>query len=205
MRPKQRALSRRILVLVKISALYSLREREKAHRMVHRELQRGDLSPRFFSELFIHLLLFLGYPAMLDGLECVAHVSPRHGRHTLRTRSSAAHKQGKRILERIYGQQTSKLLRGLDDLYPGLSHRITQDAYGLIMNRVGLTLPERELANVVVLYAHGFDRQLYSHLRGAIRVGVSKKTLKTVILVTAKTIGKRSKQTIATIDKIRNA
>ncbi|MCX6143778.1 MAG: carboxymuconolactone decarboxylase family protein [Ignavibacteriales bacterium] len=163
---------------MKISALYSLRERDKAHSIVHREL---------------------------DGLESIAHASPHGRRRILRARGSDAQKRGKRILERIYGQQISRLLRRLDDLYPGLAHKITQDAYGLIMNRVGLTLPQRELANVVVLYAHGFDRQLYSHLRGAIRVGISKKTLKTVILVTAKTIGKRSKQTLDTIEKIRIA
>jgi 4-carboxymuconolactone decarboxylase len=205
MRPKQKVLSRRILILVKVSALYSKAEREKAHRIVHRELSRGGLSPTFFSELFIHLSLFLGYPATLDGLESLAHGSPHRRSRTPKTRSSDADKHGKRILKRIYGQQTTKLLQHLDDLYPGLAKRITQDAYGLIMNRVGLTLPERELANVVVLYAHGFDRQLYSHLRGAVRVGINKNTLKTVILVTAKIIGKRSKQTLETIDRIRNA
>ena len=109
---------------------------------------------------------------------------------------------GKRILERIYGQQTPKLLRHLDNVHPGLGHRITQDAYGLIMNRDGMTLPERELANVVVLYAHGFDRQLYSHLRGALRVGVSKRTLKSVILLAADMVARASEQTLEIIDKL---
>ena len=199
---RQRSLSRRSFVLVKISALYALRERVKARAIVLRELRSGKPSPRFFSELFIHLSLFLGYPAMLDGLETVADASPQRRRRSLRAQESTAHKHGKQILERIYGQQAPKLLRHLDDLYPGLGHRITQDAYGRIMNRDGLTLPERELANVVVLYAHGFDRQLYSHLRGALRVGVSKKTLKSVILLTADIVAKASKQTLDTIDKL---
>jgi 4-carboxymuconolactone decarboxylase len=140
---------------------------------------------------------------MLDGLESVAGASPQRRRRSLTTPRRTAHKDGERVLKRIYGEQTPKLLRHFDELYPGLGHRITQDAYGLIMNRDGLTLPERELANVVVLFAHGFDRQLYSHLRGALRVGISKRTLESVILITADLVGKPSKQTVDTIDGLK--
>lgn len=101
-----------------------------------------------------------------------------------------------RILEQIYGGQSSKLLQNLDDLYPGLGHRITKDAYGHIMNPAGLSLPERELADIVILYAHGFGRQLYSHLRGARRVGSSEKTLKSVIMLTANITGRSPKETL---------
>jgi 4-carboxymuconolactone decarboxylase len=199
---RKEILSHRNRVLTEISVLYAMRKRLKAGAIVQRELRRGKLAPKFFSELFIHLSLFLGYPAMLEGLEKVAELSPHGKRSSLSARGSAAHKHGKRILERIYGEQTPKLLRRLDGLYPGLGHRIMQDAYGLIMNRDGLTLSERELANVIVLFTHSFDRQLYSHLRGAIRVGVSKNTLKRVIGLTADIMGKASQQTLRTIDKL---
>ena len=203
MRRRRESLSHRNRVLTEISALYAVRERPKAAVIVQRELRQKKPSPKFFSELFIHLSLFLGYPAMLEGLETVAEVSLRRKRRSLRARGSTAHKQGQRILERIYGEQTSKLLRRLDNLHPGLGHRITQEAYGLIMNRDGLTLPERELANVVVLHAHSFDRQLYSHLRGAIRVGISKSTLQRVIVLTSDIVGIASSRTLATIDNLQ--
>jgi 4-carboxymuconolactone decarboxylase len=139
---------------------------------------------------------------MLDGLENIADASPKRKRLSLRMQGGNAHTIGRRILERIYGGQTSKLLRHLDDLYPGLGHRITQEAYGLIMNRGGLTLRDRELVNVVVLYVHGFKRQLYSHLRGALRVGVSKTTLRSVVLLAANVVGKDSRQALATLDRL---
>jgi 4-carboxymuconolactone decarboxylase len=142
---------------------------------------------------------------MLDGLESISRLSPQRRRDTLKAPDTTSLMHGKQILEQIYGKQTPRLLRHLDELYPGLALRITHDAYGLIMHRAGLTLQERELVNVVVLYALDFDRQLYSHLRGAIRVGVRTTTLKTIILITAKTIGKRSKQSLDTIDSLKNA
>jgi 4-carboxymuconolactone decarboxylase len=201
MPPQRTVLSRRIRILVTISILYALRKRVKARMIVQRVLAREELPPAFFAELFIHLSLFLGYPTMLDGLESIAEVSRGPVRRTLKTSGSSAHKQGRRILKRIYGPQTPKLLHHLDTLYPGLGHRITQDAYGLIMNRGGLSLQERELVNVVVLFCHGLQRQLYSHLRGAIRVGVSRNILRSVVLEAAEISGKSPRRTLGILSK----
>jgi alkylhydroperoxidase/carboxymuconolactone decarboxylase family protein YurZ len=69
------------------------------------------------------------------------------------------------------------------------------------MNRSGLTLQEREMANVVVLFIQGYDRQLYSHLRGALRVGVQKKTLESIILLSAETANMSAKRALALLKK----
>jgi 4-carboxymuconolactone decarboxylase len=195
------SLDRRYRILVKTVALYALGKRTRSHAIVSRSLRSRAVPPQFFSELFIHLSLFLGYPSMLDGLEHVSSVSNPHRRATLKSRGGDAHKEGRNILERIYGDQTPKLLRHLDTLSPGLGHRITQDAYGLIMNRSGLTLQEREMANVVVLFIQGYDRQLYSHLRGALRVGVQRKTLDSIILLSAETANMSAKRALALLKK----
>jgi 4-carboxymuconolactone decarboxylase len=174
-------------------------ERKRARALVTREIRRRGLSPQFFSEVYIHLSLFLGYPLMLEGLEHLADIARSPRRRTLKDSNSSAHRHGRHILRRIYGAQTTKLLRHLDDVYPGLGHRITQDAYGLIMHRPGLTLPERELVNIVVLFVHGFDRQAYSHLRGAMRVGVAARTLMMVIQHAARISGAKPEDALATI------
>ena len=55
-----------------VSALYATRDRAKAFVHIEGSLRQGRLPIHFFSELFIHLSLFLGYPTMLDGLERLA-------------------------------------------------------------------------------------------------------------------------------------
>ncbi len=55
---------------------------------------------------------------------------------------------------------------------------ITEQVYGAVFARSGMSLAERELVNVTVLVIGGFERQLYSHLRGALRVGISGRSLK---------------------------
>ena len=48
----------------------------------------------------------------------------------------------------------------------------------------------------------GFDRQLYSHLGDSLRVGVSKRSLKSVILISADIVGKVSIHTLDTIEEL---
>jgi len=46
----------------------------------------------------------------------------------------------------------------------------------------GLSLRERDVLNAVALALGGSQRQPYSHVRGAIRVGVSPRTIGSVLL-----------------------
>src|SRR5512137_1152774 len=66
------SLTRRLRVLVQLAAFNAMGQRKRARLLVTRELRRSGLSPEFFSEVYIHLSLFLGYPLMLDGLEHLA-------------------------------------------------------------------------------------------------------------------------------------
>jgi 4-carboxymuconolactone decarboxylase len=105
-------------------------------------------------------------------------------------------------LRKVYGDQTPKLLEHLDDLLPGLGMRIAEDAYGTVMARPGLTLAERELVNVIVLFIEGYHRQLYSHLRGSLRSGVSPAVLKSVLRSAGKIAKLDVRRPLATVDDI---
>ncbi|MBI5464604.1 MAG: carboxymuconolactone decarboxylase family protein [Ignavibacteriales bacterium] len=48
-----------------------------------------------------------------------------------------------------------------------------KDTYGKVFARPGLELAERELLNVIVLANQKLERQLYSHIRGALRCGLN--------------------------------
>lgn len=69
---QSRSLPIRFRLFAIVSALYATRDRAKAFVHVERSLRQRSVPASFFSELFIHLSLFLGYPTMLDGLERLA-------------------------------------------------------------------------------------------------------------------------------------
>lgn len=132
----------------------------------------------FFREVLLQLSLLLGYPVLLDGLEFLSTVNPTSNHPAPTVIKVAGHRRrGAALLRKIYGEQAGPLVRNLDRLHPGLARRVVMDAYGAILSRQGLSICERELINVVVLYLLAYERQLYSHVRGALRVGVMPETL----------------------------
>ncbi|MGA3243540.1 MAG: carboxymuconolactone decarboxylase family protein [Bacteroidota bacterium] len=196
-------LTPRTRLITTVSSLYTVRKREKAFRAVERALRKKAYPIRFFSEIFIHLSLFLGYPAMLDGLERLAVMKRRQKfSPTTSKRQKSVAKKGEKILRRIYGKQAMKLISRLDGLENGLGTRITEDAYGAIMGRPGLPLADREVINVVILFLDGFEPQLYSHLRGALRVGVKPRTLQSVLLLAASIASKNPRTAIQILRRI---
>jgi 4-carboxymuconolactone decarboxylase len=66
-----------------------------------------------------------------------------------------------------------KLRRNIDTLHPALDSWMIVEGYGKVLSRPGLDLPRRELCIVAACVASGQDRQLHSHLHGALNVGVA--------------------------------
>ncbi|MBI3586155.1 MAG: carboxymuconolactone decarboxylase family protein [Ignavibacteriales bacterium] len=165
-----------------IATLLAIGKRQKAFSAMKRAIENDQLPRKFFAELLLHLSLFLGFPIMLDGLEKLYVIRPTKQRLNLKQPSrNTLRRKGISILTRIYGEQAQRVLKNLNVLHPELSERIVEDAYGRILSRKGLTLQERELINVTVLSIQGYHRQLFSHLRGAMRVGVPHKKIRTTL------------------------
>ena len=74
-----------------------------------------------------------------------------------------------------------KLRLNVRDLHPALDAWMVVDGYGKVLARPGLDLPRRELCVVAACAAMGQDRQLHSHLRGALNVGVAPDALRDAI------------------------
>ena len=176
-------LTPRLRVCSSITALYAVGKREEASRIIREGMQRLSLPRPMFSELFLHLSLFLGFPAMIDGFETLLAMKPsKKFSKRPNARRTSVRRGGLTLLTQIYGSQTHRVLRRLDELHPELPERIIDDAYGRIVGRQGLSLREREVINVVALALGGYRRQLYSHIRGAIRVGVHPATLASALV-----------------------
>lgn len=179
---RDKTLSVRSKYCVLISSLMASGDMRFLSRWFKKGIQRENLPVVFFEEMMIHLSLVLGYPSMLEGMRFLALA---RGKKSLkrRQRDSVTDKneKGFRILQKVYGAQSEPLLMNLQDLHPEFSHWIGNEVYGRIFSRRGLTLKERELLNVSVLLFQNYEVQLYSHLRGAIRVGTDLKSLRKII------------------------
>jgi 4-carboxymuconolactone decarboxylase len=194
---KPGSLTTREYYAVLIAALFAAGRRDEAAALVERGLQKDLIPERFVRELFLHLSLLLGFPSMLDGLSRLRDVSDRTvtGRATRREQEGDVVRRGNKTLRRIYGKATDRLLANLATLHEIVPSVIVRDAYGRIISRPGMSLREREIVNVVVLSIQKLDRQLYSHLRGALRVGVQPRALKECITLGTRAV--RSSQDTA--------
>ena len=71
----------------------------------------------------------------------------------------------------VYGTMYERLRANIRELHPALDEWMITEGYGKVLSRPGLDLARRELCIVAACAARGQDRQLHSHLHGALNVG----------------------------------
>lgn len=79
--------------------------------------------------------------------------------------------QGEQTCEVVYGKFYAKLRENIVGLHPALDDWMIVEGYGKILSRQGMELRLRELCIVAACAAMGQDRQLHSHLHGALNAG----------------------------------
>jgi 4-carboxymuconolactone decarboxylase len=97
--------------------------------------------------------------------------------------------RGEATCAAVYGSMYEKLRQNVFELHPALDAVMVMDGYGKVLGRPGLDLPRRELCIVAACAATGQDRQLHSHLHGALNVGVSTSALNAALDALAPTLG----------------
>ena len=202
--PSARHLTTRQRYCVGITLLLGLNKREAAKNLIRRARKEARLPRAFFDELFLHLSLLFGFPTMLDGLEFTTSLFGI-GKEKDPRKNHLYEKRGLQILRRVYGNQTDRLLGNLRVLHADLPSWIVEDVYGKVFGRKGLSLSERELANAVALAAQGLHRQLYSHIRGSLRMGIHPQALKEIMRLVEKTSGRSKGSLVELVDEIAEA
>lgn len=128
-------------------------------------------------EAALQLFLVAGFQTSLEAffqIEDVLHVNLASALESVADGSAVHwHERGLTLQEKVYASNTEKLRRNLTRLSPELSEWTVLVGYGLVLSRPGLETGLRELLEVAVLAARGFERQLHSHLRGALNLGVT--------------------------------
>lgn len=125
-------------------------------------------------ELLLQSYLICGFPRTLNATREWRRVSGRPAPvadDDPRT-PEAWRVDGERTCRTVYGDVYGKLRRNIVALHPALDAWMISEGYGKILSRAGMPLPVRELCVVAACVASGQDRQLHSHLNGALNAGV---------------------------------
>jgi 4-carboxymuconolactone decarboxylase len=86
-------------------------------------------------------------------------------------------RRGEATCRLVYGAMYERLRVNIRALHPELDDWMIVEGYGKVLSRPGLDLARRELCIVAACAASAQDRQLHSHLHGALNVGVAPRTL----------------------------
>lgn len=151
---------------------------------VRAELARAHdtVLPAWVEELLLQTYLFAGFPRALNAMREWRRVEPdpidaaddAHGPERWRL-------DGEATCSVVYGAMYDRLRHNIRQLHPRLDDWMIVEGYGKVLSRPGLDLARRELCIVAACAAAGQDRQLHSHLHGALNAGASKATIDATI------------------------
>ena len=139
------------------------------------------------------LVLYAGFPGALEGLRVLNGVWPGRARRAREGTIASWRRRGMALCRRVYGPAIARLLPAVRALHPDLEVWMVEHGYGRVLSRPGLGATERELVTVSALAALGWERQLVSHVLGALRVGASAAELRRALAIGAGAAGERER------------
>jgi len=114
--------------------------------------------------------------------------------------------RGESVCRVVYGANFDRLRANIGMLHPALDAWMVTEGYGRTLGRPGLDLGRRELAIVAQVAVQGAERQLHSHLRGALNAGVAPAMLEAALDVVRPLLGARERTLLDTLwDRIRTS
>ena len=147
-------------------------------------------------ELLLQTYLFAGFPRTINAFFTWQAWASRDGRERGARRVESAdddalRRRGEELCRRVYGDHYEPLQIRLNRLHPEIAEWTLVEGYGKVLGRTGPPGTERrELAAVGALIAVDAGRQLASHLRGALHVGVGRDVLADAALAVAREWGR---------------
>jgi 4-carboxymuconolactone decarboxylase len=142
------------------------------------------LPPRWVEEVILQTYLFAGFPRALNaarewrrasGVRAPERAAEGY-EHVDEWRS-----RGEETCKRVYGEFYERLRHNIRDLHPALDEWMIVEGYGKTLSRESLDLCRRELCIVAVCLATRQERQLHSHLHGALNAGATERQIEAVL------------------------
>jgi 4-carboxymuconolactone decarboxylase len=163
--------------LVRLAAILSIGS-EREMRAALTAAAAGPANPVWVEEVILQGYLFSGFPRTLNAAREWRRASGRPAPAFDEGEEPELHvgewrERGEATCAVVYGPFYERLRRNIHELHPALDAWMIVDGYGKILGRPGLELWRRELCVVAVCAASRQDRQLHSHLHGALHAGAS--------------------------------
>ena len=141
------------------------------------EAAAGRVPAGSMDEVILQSYLFAGFPRALNAARTWRTVSgeaaPSRDRDAELTNDLDWVARGEATCQRVYGESYDLLRENIRALHPALDNWMIADGYGKVLARPQLDLRTRELCIVAACAAAGQQRQLHSHLHGALNCGAS--------------------------------
>ena len=137
----------------------------------------GSVPMIWIEELILQTYLFAGFPRGLNAMREWRRVSgqlapPSDDGERLDAAGDWA-EQGERTCRTVYGEMYERLRLNIRALHPALDTWMIVEGYGKVLSRPGLDLKRRELCVVAACAVLEQERQLHSHLHGALNAGAT--------------------------------
>lgn len=143
---------------------------------------RSVVAQSWVEEVILQSYLFCGFPRSLNAMRewrrLTGAAAPEVGEGT---GPEEWRRRGETTCRKVYGAMYDRLRVNIRALHPELDDWMIVEGYGKVLSRPGLDLPRRELCIVAACAASAQDRQLHSHLHGALNVGVAPPVVTRVI------------------------
>lgn len=123
-------------------------------------------------EILLQAYLFVGFPTVLNAMTVWREMIGRPAAEEGGVGDLEDwRRRGESLCGRVYGRAYERLRRNVERLHPALDRWMVEEGYGKVLSRPPTGEVTRELCIVSLLGAAGHDRQLHSHLLGALNVG----------------------------------
>jgi 4-carboxymuconolactone decarboxylase len=153
----------------------------------------AGVPPLWVDELLLQSVLMVGWPRALVGADTWRRVSGRPAVSIEDGGDYRRHEEwearGKDVCRTIYEGQYDRLRENVCALHPALERWMLVDGYGRTIGRPGLDLARRELCVVAQVAVQGAERQLHSHLKGAVRAGAAPEAVDETLVATFPFLG----------------
>lgn len=133
----------------------------------------GRVPAAWVEELLLQSYLFAGFPRALNAMREWRRVAPEPAAPDGGAPPGRWRADGERTCAVVYGKFYDRLRDNIRHLHPLLDDWMIVEGYGKVLSRPGLDLARRELCIVAACAAAGQDRQLHSHLHGALNAGAA--------------------------------
>jgi 4-carboxymuconolactone decarboxylase len=151
-----------------------------------RTCQAEGAPDTWVDELLLQSTLMVGWPRALIAAAICRRVSGPA--HSLEDGADYDHlpewqERGEAVCRTIYGANYQRLRSNIRELHPALDAWMVTEGYGRTLGRPGLDLARRELTIAAQVAVQGAERQLHSHVRGALHAGVTPEALDSALAI----------------------